>query len=377
MSVVQSISLPTIKNNFPKWRVAFAAAILLLGVAIIAFVLWMATGRVESVQASADGMVYTIAPDISAKLLDLEVQEGGFVEKGQVVAHLENMAASKPVETTTREVYGLNPPTRQEVARRLKEAEIAENNAVQRINVARREEDAKKQKLDNLVLLQAKAELKLRSLDDQSPTNPTYQRYSAEVAAIKKHVEQAKEEFERVSRIRASLDREFQRVHYEIMEAKRLASLNRYAPRTVTQTTTSTNVATNAPSSDLRAPVSGKVLTVSAYPGQTVQKGDPIILILPREPGTDGLWINAWFSEDVAKKLEVGQVCQVEKVGNGEIFAGHIQSISKPSKLPTGEAFKKVKDRNGLFVPVRVAVNAANLQPGDEVVCSLKTKLFW
>ena len=287
------------------------------------------------------------------------------------------MLTTKAIETTKREVFSLNPPDRQEVVLRLKEAESAENNAVQRVNAARREEDARKQHLDNLVMLQAKAELRLRGLNDQSPTNPTYQKYAAEVVAMKKRVEQARDDFERVSRVRAALNQELQRVHYEIQEAKRLASLNRYVPTKVVPTTTSEKVSVNQAHGSLLAPVSGKVLTVSAYPGQMVQKGDPIVLIMPREPGEDGLWINAWFSVDDGKKLEVGKMCQVEKLANGEIFAGRIQSISKPSPLPKGDAFNKVPNRDGMFLPVRVAVSSATLQPGDEVECSVKGKLFW
>ena len=92
MSEVQSVSLPNLKvaGSSKRGRIIFSAAVLLLGAIIIAFVLWLAQGRVVSVQAAADGMVYTIAPEISAKLLDLQVQAGSFVEKGQVVAHHAN-----------------------------------------------------------------------------------------------------------------------------------------------------------------------------------------------------------------------------------------------------------------------------------------------
>ena len=363
--------LPILATPKLKSKGILLAGLLIIA-ALIGYVLWQFQGRIVSVSGVVDGMIYTIAPEISAKLLDVSVREGGQVEKGAVVARLDVQPLQQQVGVASQELFDLRPPDMAEVAGRLKAAETAELDAVQRVAKARHEEEVKKQQFDNWVLAKAQAELRLRGLADQSPTNPTYQRYRHEVLAKTKQMEAARDDFERASRVRAALNQELQRVRYEIQEAKRLASLTRYHK---TPSTPKPQVKAQAmPNGALIAPVSGTVLTLSAYPGQMVQKGDPIVLIMPKDPGQGGLWVNAYFNEEFRSKLMVGDFCQVKNLGTQQLL-GKIESLGAAGPLPKGQEANT--EGRGLYVPVKIALlDQVNLKPGDRVECSLKKKWF-
>ncbi|MBQ9536536.1 MAG: HlyD family efflux transporter periplasmic adaptor subunit [Desulfovibrionaceae bacterium] len=380
MSENATSKLPVILVNDPKWRrKLLIAVVLLLTVGFCFLFLLKFQGQVVSTKAIADGMIYTISPEVSATLLDLQVREGSVVEKGAVVAHLNLSNLNRQRQVAEQEVQALRPPDMAEVAQRLKGAEAAELNAVDRVAHARHEEELRKQQLDNWVMAKAQAELRLRGLANQSPTSSTYQKLKADVEATQKHVEQARDAFERASRARAALNQELQRVRYEIQEAKRLASRNRYSNY---QMQPVHNVQESIRTSDgaLTAPVSGTVLTISAYPGQMVRKGDPIVLIMPKTQGQNEMWINAWFSLDVGKKLSPGTVCQVKKLSSGTVVTGRIDSVLQPAKLPKERdaALNKQNEQDGLLhVPAKIMLDSTgDIVPGDAVECSIKSSLF-
>ena len=107
-------------------------------------------------------------------------------------------------------------------------------------------------------------------------------------------------EFEQVSLVRAAMDQELARVRDETLRYKQMASRNRYAPQYVTG---ALGAAMNAApqqvvDGNLYAPQDGRILRGLAMPGQTVQRGDPVVLLLPEgKDAQKSFWIIAYFTQ--------------------------------------------------------------------------------
>ena len=90
----------------------------------------------------------------------------------------------------------------------------------------------------------------------------------------------------------------------------------------------------------LTAPVTGVVTKKNAEPGQRVQPGESLMVLVP----LDDVWVTADFKETQLKKMRVGQRVEIEvDAYGGRKFQGHVDSIaavsgSKTSLLPPENA---------------------------------------
>ena len=202
---------------------------------------WIESGRVTSTWAMLDGMVYAVSSEFPAKVESVAVREGDRVKKGQVLARLDARAYAGRVGEAGREAAGLRamagPPSIEETAARLKQAQDSEQEMVRRIALARHDEDLKQKAREERVAEHVRAQLALRTLDSQGGERAVG---SARYAAAKQAEAQtrlAKEraivEFEQVSLVRAAIDQELARVRAEALRYKQLASSNRYTPKYV------------------------------------------------------------------------------------------------------------------------------------------------
>ncbi|MCR5815120.1 MAG: HlyD family efflux transporter periplasmic adaptor subunit [Desulfovibrio sp.] len=360
MSEVQSLQMP---KSTPKPRLSvglsLALAALLIGAAALLF--WKLSATLTSQAALVDGMVYTVSPEISAQLQSLLVQEGSSVEQGQVVAKMQVTSYNRELREASYEISSLAPPDMQEIANRLKAAEDAENDAIQRLAGVRHEEEAKQRQMEDAVLAHVQAQLAMRQ--------PGADRASrAREARAREAMEQARENFETASRLRAAISQELARIRYEVQEAKRLASLNRYAqakrPRSVAKPRTAEE------RGELSAPVAGTILKISAQPGQNLQRGEPLLIIVPKD-AEQAFWVKAWFPQKDKDQLRPNLACKIIKDADGTIFSGHLESVLPSEALPGSHA------KTDEFVPVRIALDdSKGLLPGDPVSCRLRLPWF-
>ena len=342
---------------------------------------WLAGGRVDSVRAVLDGMVYTVSPEFSARLEALNVREGDSVTAGQPVGRMDTGDYARHLREAGQEAASLRPPDMAEMAGRLRQAQEAERDMVQRLAQARHEEEAKRRQREERVTEHVRAQLNLRSLDSRGGERAAGKsRYAAAQRAeaeARARMEDTKADFEQASRMRAAMDQELGRVRDEVLRAKQLASRNRYAAPLPARA-----------DGTLYAPVNGRVLRGSAAPGQVVQRGEPVLLILPEgADAAQSFWVQAYFPLAAGEAIRAGQACEVRLTPDGMRLSGTVAEVLAPQPLPSGQAqemtrglTQKVRTEvsgSTLFLPVRIRLDApppADLLPGQPVDCVVRTR---
>ena len=356
---------------------------------------WIESGRVTSTWAMLDGMVYAVSSEFPAKVESVAVREGDRVKKGQVLARLDARAYAGRVGEAGREAAGLRamagPPSIEETAARLKQAQDSEQEMVRRIALARHDEDLKQKAREERVAEHVRAQLALRTLDSQGGERAVG---SARYAAAKQAEAQtrlAKEraivEFEQVSLVRAAIDQELARVRAEALRYKQLASSNRYAPKYVAGAlgAAMNAVPQNAVDGNLYAPQDGRILRGIAMPGQSVQCGEPVVLLLPEgKEAQKSFWLLAFFTQDAANALKPGQKCAIT-LKNDTRLEGRVYDRLDPQPLPPN-AIADSKDasetaaRPEVYVPVRITISdgeGKQFEPGMLGKCEVMTRVFW
>ena len=127
------------------------------------------------------------------------------------------------------------------------------------------------------------------------------------------------------------------------------------------------------------APIDGVVTKKSVEPGQVVQPGQGLLVLIPLHD----IWVTANFQETQLEKVRPGQKAEVKVDMYGETFSGHVDSIAgatgaRLSLLPPENAtgnFVKVVQR----IPVKIVLDPippekATLRPGMNVVATIITK---
>ncbi len=366
-----------------------------LGCLVAAGWWWIESGRVTSTWAMLDGMVYAVSSEFPAKVESVAVREGDRVKKGQVLARLDAKAYAGRVGEAGREAAALRamagPPSIEETTARLKQAQDSEQEMVRRIALARHDEDLKQKAREERVAEHVRAQLALRTLDSQGGERAVG---SARYAAAKQAEAQtrlAKEraivDFEQVSLVRAAIDQELARVRAEALRYKQLASNNRYAPKYVAGAlgAAMNAVPQNAVDGNLYAPQDGRILRGIAMPGQSVQRGEPVVLLLPEgKEAQKSFWLLAFFTQDDANALKPGQKCAIT-LKNDTKLEGRVYDRLDPQPLPPN-AIADNKDaretaaRPEVYVPVRITISdgeGKQFEPGMLGKCEIMTRVFW
>jgi membrane fusion protein (multidrug efflux system) len=127
------------------------------------------------------------------------------------------------------------------------------------------------------------------------------------------------------------------------------------------------------------APIDGVVTKKSVEPGQIVQPGQGLLVLIPLHD----IWVTANFKETQLAKVRPGQKAEVKVDMYGKTFTGHVDSVAgatgaRLSLLPPENAtgnFVKVVQR----IPVKIVLDPippekAVLRPGMNVEATITTK---
>ena len=127
------------------------------------------------------------------------------------------------------------------------------------------------------------------------------------------------------------------------------------------------------------APIDGVVTKKSVEPGQILQPGQGLLVLIPLHD----VWVTANFKETQLEKVRPGQKAEIRVDMYGETFTGHVDSVAgatgaRLSLLPPENAtgnFVKVVQR----IPVKIVLDSippgkAILRPGMNVVATIITK---
>jgi membrane fusion protein (multidrug efflux system) len=130
---------------------------------------------------------------------------------------------------------------------------------------------------------------------------------------------------------------------------------------------------------DIVAPVDGVATHKQVEPGQIVQQGQGLLVVVPLQ----NVWVTANFKETQLRKMKAGQKAEVHVDTYGKTFSGHLDSIAGAtgavlSLLPPENAtgnYVKVVQR----IPVKIVLDPippdkAILRPGMNVDATVITE---
>jgi membrane fusion protein (multidrug efflux system) len=127
------------------------------------------------------------------------------------------------------------------------------------------------------------------------------------------------------------------------------------------------------------APVDGVVTHKSVEPGQIVQQGQGLMVVVP----LSGNWVTANFKETQLKKMRAGQKAYVKVDTYEKTFSGHVDSISGatgavisllPPENATGNYVKVVQRIPVKIVLDPIPADVAVLRPGMNVDATVITE---
>lgn len=370
------------KNSFFRsWKGLVLLLICLGALAAAFFSWWLSTGKISSVFARLDTIIYTVEPGFSTQIENVYVHPGDLVKAGQVLARIDSGQAGDYMTQATRDIASLRQlPGMNDMADRLSSAQMAEKDMAVRLAQARAHEDNLRANWEQLTTEHVRAQLAKRSIN---PGNQAaYQQAERVEQSAKARMEAAKASFEQTSKARAALEIELNRIRAELYRSGLATSPSVLA--------SSTAVPPPPADDNLYAPVAGRVIRVECVPRQQVQRGTPLFLIMPTgvEQGNN-VWIQAWFPLDSRDKLKIGQKTQIKFENRDMVLDGRISAIAENAQtLPVPEGsnatnINRVDNDHSRFnatrfLPVRIQLDdparAASLQPGVKAECLIQTR---
>lgn len=362
MSDATYIELPTPpKKRRPflrGWRGAVLLLFILATILAGCFSWWLSQGKISSAYARVDSIVYTVETEIAGRLDEIYVYQGQDVGAGQPLAQL-----TPPAEAAPQQDAG-NPSAISEISSRLNTTQETEKSISARLARARTEEERLKKAHQDRVTEHVSALLALRSVN---PGNTTSYQYASQMEeAARNRMESAREQFENTSKARAAMEVELARIRYEMQRKKQRPQKAAQTPAPVAP---QTSVA--APPAYIYSPLNGKIAGINGRPGQPVQKGQALFLILPADNGGNGeSWIQAWFPLSAQRLLKPGQQASI-KAGSLHLFGRVVAIASEPQYLPAGQQYAQ-------YIPAQIVVDEpaklARIAPGTAVECQIQTR---
>lgn len=129
----------------------------------------------------------------------------------------------------------------------------------------------------------------------------------------------------------------------------------------------------------LVAPVDGVVTHKQVEPGQIVQQGQGLMVVVPLQD----VWVTANFKETQLRNMKPGQKAEVHVDTYGKTFEGHVDSIAGatgavlsllPPENATGNYVKVVQRIPVKIIVDRISPDVAVLRPGMNVDATVITK---
>ncbi|MDE5833457.1 MAG: HlyD family efflux transporter periplasmic adaptor subunit, partial [Desulfovibrio sp.] len=368
------------KRNFFRSR-TWIIILICLGLVMIAALAswWTARGRISSVTANVDALIYTVEPKEQSQIERIFVHPGDMVRQGQALARIDYPKLSEGAPNAPEHFVGTKPAVG--ISERLLAVRQAEMEMAQKVNQARDQEEKLRLVYQDLVAEHARSQLAMRSIDMRN--RGAYEQARIREEGARANMERARDTFEQYSRMRAAQDAELKKIRAELRRVNQKAGEPASLPSQTQQTPMLVE-------NDLLSPVSGKVMKIMASPGQIIAAGQPVFVILPSGSGqASGYWIQAWFPLSAAGEIKPGQKASVHILNRDLNLAGKVASVAdEAQELPSPEtgavnnASLNKEDKgkfNSLrFLPVKISLDNLDagipLEPGTKVNCQIQTR---
>ena len=351
-----------------KTRLRRVAYIAIPIVVLAALGLWLSTrNKVSTEDAQVDGHLVSIAAKVQGSVSDLKVKDNEPVRQGQVLLTLDDQdyraaldkAKAELAEAEARlSASGADTQAAQEAYASAQKAEVAvaeANIAVRTANQTKARAD-----LERMKPLAERHEISALAFDGYRTAADVADQ---ELTAARKRLDAVRQEVK------------IRRTGTTSARAREGAS----AAAIVKAQASVKALELQVGYCTLSAPVAGMVTRRTVEPGQIVQPGQTLMMLVPLHD----MWVTANFKETQLKDVHPGQEAEIEVDMNGRTLKGKVDSIagstgSKLSLFPPENAagnFVKVVQR----VPVKILLDAkeaeaAGLRPGLNVTAIIRTR---
>ena len=381
-----------LKNPRVKWGVIIGGIVLV----IAGMLLWRYLTSYEATDdAQIDGHINSVSPRIAGHVLNLNVEDNQYVDKGTVLVEIDRVDYEVAVARARADyadaqgqaaAAGINVPisnvsTSSQVA--AAQANVA--NAKAGIAAARQQYQAAKAQVSEAEANNVKAQsdlVRYQQLIEKQEISQ--QQYDQAVAA-------ARSSAAALDSARAAADgyaAQVQQAEGKLVQADADLRSAQTAPQQVRASRSrALSAAANADRkkaelqqaelnlgyTKILAPVSGVVSNRTVEIGQNVQPGQELMKIIPLED----IWVTANFKETQLKEMRSGQSATISVDANGKTYRGHVDSIAgasgaRFSLLPPENAtgnYVKVVQRIPMKIVFEPGENKAHeLRPGMSVV---------
>jgi len=344
---------------------------LLLGVGLFgcaaAYGAWMYYS-VQTPSAVIENNLLVLGTQVPAQVAEVLAKKNEHVQAGQVLIRFDarapgaNAAEAKAQAASVRNL--LPPPVDMEdVARRVAEAQAAEQDLVNRIMQARTLEEDAARDVQRKAEEHAKAQLELRRLDllsmQYSVPRAQHDQARRDEYGARQQLEKARATREECSRVRAATEGELYRIKTELTELRAANGQARNMPGNMQRIAPPPPHMFSAPTApDIVAPTDAVVTEVFAQPGVWAQPQQQLIVL---RPNAGSLEATAWFPEKDGAKIQPGQICRVFILElPDKSFSGNVEQVlpagSLAPRLPLAESAPTRQ------IPVRIRFSAKDAE---------------
>ncbi len=301
------------KSPLRSKKKAFILGMLALALLLVGMGFFLHQGRIVNTQHRISPVVVHITSPLSVAFTEIFVAHGSKVEQGSLLARLDLSAYTSQLAHANALVRGALAQTPLNEAQRtqiIEKAQSAEADMVQRVALARQEENAKHELMEKLSVTHAKTLLYVRGMQTPTPAAKQAEQHA------KQQLEQARAAHEYASRNRSNVESVLHK-----LRAQRTAQGLTGIP--------ADGLNLENISDQLTAPAGGHIVGNVPLAGQVVQKDTIAFSLLPST--NTKLQATAQLPQEEAVKLTLQG--PVFMAAQGTLLEGTIQQIIHDSPV--------------------------------------------
>jgi membrane fusion protein (multidrug efflux system) len=376
-----------------KWGLILGGLVIL----VVGFFLWRYFASYESTDdAQIDGHVNSVSARVNGHVIELNVQDNQYVEKGTVLVEIDPADYEVAVAQARAEyadaqaqaaAAGINVPiTDVSTSSQVSGARGGVSGAQAGIAAARQQYEAAKSQVAEADANNTKAQNDLlrykqlidkqeisqqqydQAVDSAQAAAATLQAARANADAYAAQIKQAESKLEQANadlRTAGNAPQTMRAIRARAQSAQAVADQKKAALD---------QAELNLEYTKVIAPVSGAVSNRTVEVGQNVQPGQGMMVIIPLDEAN--IWVTANFKETQLRQMKPGQPAELKVDATGKTYKGHVDSIAGAS----GERFSLLPPENatGNYVkvvqriPVKIVfdkgeIRSHELRPGMSV----------
>jgi membrane fusion protein (multidrug efflux system) len=355
-------------------------------------------GDVSTDDAYLDGHIYSITPRVAGYITDVLVTDNQEIKKGQPLVKLdptpfetalaEAKASLAEAEATLASLDLGVPLELNQTAQRVNAAEAELKGLKQSVEAAHNQEEAAEQELKRAQADMDQASLDFNRLSElmktraisQSTLDKAKSQYDSASAKVNSAMATRDGLKKQVASLESGLARQEANIRLaatgkESAEIKN-RQVNAQQAKVELARARMKQAELDLSYTDITAPADGFITKRSIEPGVTVSKGQPLMAVVPLNPGE--LWVTANYKETQLSRVRTGQPVEIEvDTYPGITIKGTVESImagtgSSFSLFPAENAsgnFVKVVQR----IPVKITIHTedANSLPALRIGMSV------